>query len=192
MRVNYYSTKGECVFEKPIPARKDIYLDNFDQQIKSYLTHIAELKDDRLLALTADLLVESALEQYLSTIMPSFKSDLSHINLAMKISIAKALRLTPTKLFDSAKVIHKLRNYFAHELAIKKFSDLADAEKLIDNALGKFELSLTTSLSLKFVTLTYTTLLGITMYIHSLNSFNSFIRNDKFRDIIIKSSLEDT
>ena len=130
--VDFDCKKGEAVFNSPIPYDRELDIQNTDKKLQIYMEHVAELKDDRLVALTADLLIENSIDNYLSAIMPEYKKEISkHYNnftLSVKISIAKALRLSPIKLFENAVLINEIRNQFVHHVEIKTFSELSEEE----------------------------------------------------------------
>lgn len=130
--IDFECAKGEAVFQSPLMETTDKPFKKLLIELQTYLEHIDDLKGDRLLVLTSDLLVENVVDKYLSTIMPSYEKELQNnreCTFFFKICVAKALKLTPIKIFDAANIIRKVRNAFAHTLEIKDFSNLD--EKLL-------------------------------------------------------------
>ena len=193
--IDFGCPKGEAVFSLPVFDNSDLDVQNTNQLLEEYVKHVAELRDDRLLALTANLLIEHSVNSYLSVIMPKYEKEISNehrtFTLAVKISAAKALRLSPTKLFDNALLINEIRNQFAHNVKLKKFSDLPK-EKLerIDKALNLLNFDQTTNdVDGKFRILTLLTIIGLNKFTHSVDLLYSFLRSEKFSDNFVAISL---
>ena len=100
--------------------------------------HFHMLDDDRLIALIGALIVENAVEAYLSAAMLGYKKELSGSKdffFSWKIAVAKSLRFCPTKILTCADVIRQIRNEFAHNLGIKDFVELKTVyRKKLDDA----------------------------------------------------------
>jgi len=195
--LNFGCDKSEAVFGSAIVDTRDLGLRKFQSYISSYFKHVADLKDDRLLVLTADLVVENAIDVYLSVIMPSYENQLSEnkeFTQYLKIEVAKALKFSPSRFFESANVIRQVRNIFAHNLDIKKFSQLEPKFlRQIDEALASYghRIRVREKTSQKFKNLTLFTTMGLTMYLTNLRMLNSFLRSENFTNIMMKSLQED-
>ena len=191
--------KGDAVFYEEMP---DVIggLSGFNQivsEIQSYIKHIAELKDDRLYALVADLLAENAIDGYLSELMPRYKQELADkkdFTFSLKIAVARELRLSPAKFFKGADVLRKIRNEFAHNLEIKTFEALKP--ELIDEIDGvlstyfKKKHPTHNSIREKFSSLMFHTVIGLIFYSRHVRSLNSFLREDIFCDNLITYCLK--
>lgn len=96
------------------------------KQIDATLDHIAKLKDDRLLVLVGNLLIENAIDEFLAAFIPKYKHlrDNRDVTFSIRIQLARAFELCPTRFFACADVIRKIRNEFAHNLDCKAFADL--------------------------------------------------------------------
>ncbi len=187
--VDFGCHKKEAVFDSPIPSNKDNEIQNESEQMRCFMEHVAKLNDDRLLALTANLLIENAIDNFLSAIMPNYENEIFDdldFTIAKKIAIAKALNLVPRKFFDSAKLINEIRNRFAHDVANKSFSDL-DKSKItrIEKLLMLFNIDVTAnSMDGKFRILTFFTIIGLNRYVYSLSLLNSFLRSANFSEVL--------
>lgn len=157
-------------------------------KIATYFQHVVELKDDRLLVLVADLLLENAVDNYLSAIMPAYKENITDkkrdFTFFSKICIAKALKLSPSKFLNGADLVRRIRNEFAHNLETKTFATLKP--KLI----AEIEIILKTyyptksptekSIQEQFKSLTMNTYIALNATIENIRSLNSFLRDDVF------------
>lgn len=185
--------KGEVVFYTQVVHSSEmgkIFAESQDA-MASYFQHVAKLSDDRLLVLTAELMIESAVENYLSAIMPEYENMLANnrgFSFSLGIKIAKALRLSPSKLFDGADTVRRIRNEFVHNLETKTF------EELNPKLINEMELVLRTYFPKQPLTrrppreafkgLALFTLLGITSYVPNIRSLSSFLRDDAFLQIL--------
>ena len=82
---------------------------------------------DRLFVLVGALLVENAVDELLAAIMPGYKSlrDKRDVTFSVRIELARALRLCPSRLFDHADLVRRFRNDFTHNLSVDTFAKLA-------------------------------------------------------------------
>jgi hypothetical protein len=186
--------KSEAVFHEQNPELIG-GLSAFNQivgEIQDYIKHIAELKDDRLYALVADLLAENAIDGYLSELMPRYKQELAEkkeFTFSLKIAVAKELRLSPPKFFKGADVLRRVRNEFAHNLEIKTFEALKP--ELIDEIGGVLKgyfpkkQPTYTSIRDKFSSLMFHTVVALIFYRKHLRSLNSYLRDDVFQDNLL-------
>ena len=186
--------QGEAVIHTPIvyTLKTALVKDELIAKVRNYLQQVANLKDDRLLVLIAELLVENAVESYLSEIFPKYNKELGEnrdFTFSLKIAIAKGLRFSPSKFFDGADVVRKIRNEFVHNLEIKTFEDLKpklvnEIEHILKSYFPKGAND--KSLEEKFKSLALFTTVGITSYTKDVRSLNSFLRDDTFLDIFVK------
>ncbi|MBP1311725.1 hypothetical protein MHH57_05570 [Paenibacillus sp. FSL H7-0442] len=114
---------GGCLDEE---KKKEISSKNLEA-----LVHIIPLKDDRLLLLTGALIIENSIDNYLSDFMSGYNAlkENRDFSLSMKIGLAKALALCPSKIFNYCNIIRLMRNDFAHNLQAKEIEGLPDRHK---------------------------------------------------------------
>lgn len=185
--------KGDAIFYTPIVHSSELEIASIElkKKVTDYFQNVAQLKDDRLLVLTAELLVENAVDSYLSAIMPTYEKELADnrdLTFSLKIAIAKELRFSPSKFFDGADTVRRVRNEFVHNLEIKTF------EKLKPKLVKEMEAILTTyfpkkpltdrTLREQFKSLALFTMVGINGYVMNVRSLNSFLRDDAFLEIL--------
>jgi hypothetical protein len=187
--VNCGCPKGEAVFYEQMP---DVMggLSGFQEivgEVQRYIQHIADLKDDRLYALVADLLAENAIDNYLLELMPKYKKELADnkdFTFSLKIAVAKELRLSPAKFFKGADVLRKIRNEFAHNLEIKNFEDLnSKFINEIDSVLETYFTKIRPthkSIRDKFASLLINTIIELSFQTRYIRSLNSYLRDDAF------------
>ncbi len=157
-----------------------------------YFEHL-DKNDDRLLVLTAELLLENAIDRYLSELMPSYKKNLNdkkEFTFSLKIAVAKSLKLSPPQFFNSADLIRRIRNQFVHQLEITKFEMLNSKiqKEISDNLLlyiPKEKLAEKT-LQERFRSLSLYTFYGMNRQIENVHSLNVFIRDDGFLSNLTK------
>jgi len=168
-------------------------LKEIKSKLTAYFQHIAKLKDDRLLVLVANLLLENTVDNYLSAIMPAYEENISakkrDFTFSSKICIAKALKLSPSQFLDGVNLVRKIRNEFAHNLKTETFDALPP--KLIE----KIETILKTyyptkyptekSIQEQFKSLTLSTYIALNATIENIRSLNSFLRAEEFRHSLL-------
>jgi len=192
-RLNFECPKGEAVFYNSTIYSVEIKKEEVVNTIKNYFQQVYELKDDRLLVLTADLLLENVVDNYLSAIMPLYKKNIADkrdFTFSMRIAIAKSLKLSPSKIFISTDLVRRVRNEFVHNLAIKSFKDL-DSKFIIemrrDVALFSSSVKDTTeNLDDLFKNLAMYAYFGILNQIPNIRSLNTFLRSDDFLETFAK------
>jgi hypothetical protein len=186
--LNYECPKNEAVFYDRLlyssPTNK-LSKDILDQ-MAIYFEHL-DKTGDRLLVLTAELLLENAIDRYLSALMPSYKKNLSEnkeFAFSLKIAVTRSLRLSPPKFFGSIDLIRKIRNQFVHNLEITKLDMLnSKIQKEISEKLvfyvdkGAFTQK---NLQERFRSLSLFTFYGLNRQIENVRSLNVFLRDDNF------------
>jgi hypothetical protein len=157
------------------------------KQLTNYFEHIGKLNDDRLIVLTAELLLENTIDRYLSAIMPSYKNTLGDnrdFTFSLKIAVAKGLKLSPSKFFKSVDLVRKVRNEFVHNLNIKSFDKL-DIELLNDiqqnlELYTSKERVLSRELRDNFKSLALYSFWGLNAQIENIQSLNAYLRSNYF------------
>jgi hypothetical protein len=164
-------------------------------ELVTSIKNVFELKDDRLFALVADLLVENAIDGYLSEVMPRYKQELSDnrdFTFSLKIAVARELRLSPAKFFKGADVLRRIRNEFAHNLQIKTFNDLKpDLLREIDNVLNEYcpkKASQQIPVRGRFYSLVFDTVVVLILYKKHLHTLNAYLRDKTFIDNLLAFS----
>ncbi len=191
--------KKEAVFYKQIGTlfKDSIDFESYLSKVQEYINKVGDYGDDRLLALVADLLVESTVDNYLSEIMPNYNKELSDnkaFTFSLKIDIAMALRFSPKRYFEAAHIIRKIRNEFAHNLNITTFHDLKPElinkfECVFDRCLPFSETTYPTT-ARKYKALTRITVISFFMYARHLRLLNAYLRDDSFYENLTAFSID--
>jgi len=176
---------GESVFRRLISwcvptGASERFQQKIDEEI---LAHVRELNDDRLLVLVGALIIENAVDELLAAIMPGYRSlrDKRDCSFSMRVEIARALRLIPSRILNCADFIRGLRNDFVHDLSIEKLDKLKPSriqsmrDRLSAFTSQEFEEEAETFRML--VVWTAVALYGYTMHVARLNDF---IRSNEF------------
>jgi hypothetical protein len=194
--LNAKCQKGEAVFyDTTVFSTSAINEIGNEMKLKitSYFQHIVKLKDDRLLVLISDLLLENTIDNYLSAIMPTYKENISDnkrdFTFYSKICIAKALKLSPQKFFDGADVVRKIRNEFAHNIETATFEalkpKLTDEIKNVLKTYYPIKSPTDKTLQEQFKSLTMCTYIALNATVENIRSLNSFLRDDIFYDTLL-------
>jgi hypothetical protein len=194
VKIDISCRKGEAVFYQEMPEIMG-GLEGFNDavvEIRKYIEQIANLKDDRLYALVADLLTENAVDAYLSELMPRYQKELAdkkEFTFSLKIAVARGLKLCPAKFFNGADVLRRIRNEFAHELEKKAFEDLKpklirEMDKVLRTYYPKKSPTFN-SIREKFSSLMINTIIEIRFQSRYVRSLNSYLRDDMFYDDLL-------
>ena len=95
--------------------------DAIQQRLNDLWAHYKDDQDERLLALVGALCIEAALDNLLSGFAPRYDVD---VPFGLKVSIARALCLIPSKILNSCDLVRAIRNDFAHNLDVSQFREL--------------------------------------------------------------------
>jgi len=100
--------------------------DAIQQRLDELWEHYKEVQDERLLALVGAMCIEASLDNLLSKFAPQYDVLLDNVDVtfSVKIGIAKALRLIPSKILNSCDLARGIRNDFAHNLDVSQFREL--------------------------------------------------------------------
>ncbi len=118
---------GETLVSRPVAfVLKPTDRDTLQTRIDHLLSHVVDLKDDRLLAITGALILENALDGLLEAYLPRFSliSEGRDFSFGVRTTIAKALDVVPRKLFLAVDSIRQIRNDFGHNLELQAFTAL--------------------------------------------------------------------
>jgi hypothetical protein len=189
--------KEEAVFfdNQIYPSSINGAHDEVLNQIATYFKHISQLNDDRLLVLTAELLLENTVDNYLSQIMPTYKKSLGDnrdFTFSLKIAVAKGLKLSPPRFFNSIDLVREIRNEFVHNLEVKTLDNVKPENiNKIKVYLELFEGKTSDrNLQEQFKSLSLYTFLGLNSQIENVRSLNSFLRDTTFLDNLRHFCLE--
>jgi hypothetical protein len=191
--INIEGKKGESLFRRPVKwfVEKDIEL--IREQFERYKKFIETAKEERLLALIGALSMEEALDLFLGAYIPDYKRILEEkdFTLSMKIEIALSLRLIPRHILNSADIVRKIRNEFAHNLSINYFDSL-DEEKFKNKLIVRLQDFLpndkNTDRSVKdmFIAVVECVILGLGVYASHIKSAKEYIYGGDFADELVK------
>lgn len=135
---NFSGNKGESIFW-------DIYMDlellktiipQVQGEFESISAEYDQINDDRSLAIVGAMLIEYKVDEFLLVSIPKYKdlADNKDFTFSLKIQLAKALKIIPSKVFNAIDPIRKIRNGFAHHLKIKTFEDYIKSENESHNS----------------------------------------------------------
>ena len=147
-------------------------------EVDSVFTHLAT-EDDRALALTGALVIENAIDGFLNAHIPEYTKlkDKKDFTFSLKISLARALKLCPSRLFGAADTIRDVRNDFAHKLSISTFAECKPEH--LRSIEGHLRQITTNQLDYQdnrnvfktLVTLVFLALRGYTLHVYRLNEY---------------------
>jgi hypothetical protein len=194
--LNFEGPEGHSLFRRfllwCLPVEWEPTVQKEADEVFSHLS----AEDDRAVALVAAMVVEDGVNQLVAAYVPGYK-DLaakSDFTLSMRIELARALRLCPSRLLGAADTLRRIRNEFAHKLTLKTF-DGCKAE-LLESArshlrqiqpameLNESNRKIVTNLA----SLVYLALRGYSFHVARLNQY---IREEKdFREALHKYCIE--
>jgi hypothetical protein len=146
---------------------------------------VSALNDDRLLVLVGALVVENTLDELLAAIMPGYKTlrDKRDFTFSMRIEIARALQLIPTRILNCADFIRVLRNDFVHDLSVKGFDDLEQSKiQALHDRLSGFTPKKFDKMAESFRMLVSHTAIALYGYAIHVSRLNDFMRSAKFSE----------
>lgn len=124
-RINIEGPEGESIFRRFLAWCLPIeWTGTIQGELDEVFAHMSS-DDDRALVLVGALVVENAIDQLLTVYIPGYKTLKGNrdFTFSMKISLARSLRLCPSRLFSAADAIRLIRNDFAHELSNSVFDE---------------------------------------------------------------------
>jgi hypothetical protein len=90
-------------------------------------------------ALLGAMLLESAVDRFLAALMPGYDAELRdrrEASFSVKIAIARALRVFPSRILGAADTVRQVRNEFAHKLDVDSLADVDP--KLLTSVRGHY------------------------------------------------------
>jgi len=188
--INIDGPPSESVFHHPL---EDVLNEESQRelqaQIEETVGHVAALNEDRLLVLVGALLVENAVDGLLSAVMPGYESLRRNrdVTLSVRIELARALQLCPSRLFTCADVVRQVRNDFVHDLSVDTFAKLPQYRvQSIRDRLSEFNPQevLGKGNAEVFKKLVYFLVLALRVYRLHVLRLNEFIRSDKLFPVL--------
>ena len=183
--INVEEPAGKSIFRRFLSwcLPKDVE-HRFQQKIDNEIfAPVSALNDDRLLVLVGALVVENTLDELLGAIMPGYKTlrDKKDFTFSMRIEIARALQLIPTRILNCADFIRDLRNDFVHDLSVKGFEDLEQSKiQSLHDRLSGFTPQKFDKIAEAFRMLVSYNAIALYGYAIHVSRLNDFIRSTKF------------
>ena len=193
--LNFEGPEGHSLFRRfliwCLPAEWEPTVQKEADEVFSHLS----AEDDRAVALVAAMVVEDGVNQLVAAYVPGFKdlASKSDFTFSMRIDLARALRLCPSRLLGAADTLRHIRNEFAHRLTLKTFdgckaeflesvrSHLRQIQPAME--LNKSDREIVTNLA----SLVYLALRGYSFHVARLNQY---IREENdFREALRKHCL---
>jgi hypothetical protein len=198
--IDFGCEKGSAVFFKGLPRQFEsnpCEMDSVVGNVITLLTNLSHVKEDRLIVLLGDLVVENALEAYIAVLMPRYSSKLREklilpknwdFGFSLKIDVCRALGLLSPKVFTCADIVRAIRNAFVHNLEI---SSLDSTDKKIEGLRRELDEALYSigykdlagmNTRRKYSDLVFTTTTELLMRSREQSLLNSFLRSDLFTE----------
>jgi hypothetical protein len=105
-------------------------------QYRYIIDRYHKIEDERLMAIIGALIVEDALDDFLSAWLINFKKISDKLSYNAKEKIAISSKLIPKKILEAIKPVRQIRNYFAHDKDADWFRQLRekkDGKEKIDD-----------------------------------------------------------
>ena len=157
----------------------------------------ANLQDDRLLAIVTALIVEDRVDALLSSFLPRYsRLTTNDFTFSMKIALAEAFALIPTRILSAATILRKIRNEFAHNLEMDSFStlkkslisDLTNLRNEVYGVFGKDEKKPKANFLDEYKSIAFFCVAGLDAYRENLSYLRSFIERPEIIDQLLKTS----
>jgi hypothetical protein len=184
--VNIQGPPGESVFcHLVVWCITAESLEILQTELNDQFVHVRDANDDRLLALVSALVVENAVDGLLSALMPGYTAlrNRMDITFSMRIQIAKAMRIIPSRILGCADFVRRVRNMFAHNLSIKSFDQLEPCElQSMMDRLSQYDPDLLTDKSHAevFEQLVVWTAVALRAYSLQVAALGEFVRTEEF------------
>jgi len=153
-----------------------------EPKLQQELSRVHDVKDDRLMVLLGSLVIENAVEGLLAAFMPGLAElrDKPDFSFSLKIAVARATRLVPSRVLGAADIIRSIRNEFVHNLEIDSFERIPP--KLLSSMAGHLKefnrtnVAITTTLD-QFYHLVVATTMTLYLYAHQVKALDSYVRS---------------
>ena len=187
LAINIGGPSGDSIFSRPLVwCMKADTLKILQTELNDQFVHVRDANDDRLLALVGALVVENAIDRLLSAVLPGYGTlrDGMEFTFSMRIKMARAARLIPSRILGCADFVRAVRNDFAHDLEIGSFDQL-DSSRLqsMRDRLSHFspDLMAGKSHAQVFEELVIWTAIGLRLYALHVAALGDFLRTDEFQ-----------
>jgi len=123
--LTFEGPEGETLFRRFVAACLPLEWEPVVQaEVDEVFAHL-DSKDDRAVAVVGALVIEDSVNQLVAAYVPGYKkmAENRDFGLSMRIELARALRLCPSRLLGAADTVRAIRNDFAHKLALKAFDE---------------------------------------------------------------------
>ena len=194
IHLNFDCLKGETIFHSSFCIKHNVNpskINRLSSELMEAISYYHMLDDDRLIALVGELIVENALESYLSASLKGYQKEFSNSNISPKIRIAKALNLSPPIIFECADIIRDIRNEFAHHLDTTNFDSITkEKTNRIKDALLRINDKMAEKRNLRenFTILTIDTTMALQIFTKDAHLLNSYLRSDNFQKNLLEYS----
>ena len=182
---------GESIFTEPF-----IDSEFRPNQLPTSLQRIYNTGDERSVVIVSAVTVEAYLDSLLQEIMPGFLkfTENKDITFSLKLGMLKAVRLIPPHIVETADLIRRIRNEFAHDLDCSKLERLKDGLKAamahrVYQLYGKAE-PYSNSAREMFRSLTFFVLAGFAAYVPNLAILRKKFNDGSLTDSLKKECLE--
>jgi hypothetical protein len=186
MIVNIEGPRGQSIFRRLVGwCITADSLRTLQTELNDQFVHVRDANDDRLLALVSALVVENAVDGVLSGVMPGYTAlrDRMDITFSMRIEIARAMHIIPSRILGCADFVRRVRNKFAHDLSIKSFDQLepSQLQSMMDR-LSKYNPDLLTDKTHAeiFEELVVWTVVALRSYSLHVAALGEFVRTEEF------------
>lgn len=134
--INLDGKKGESLFYHPfiyeILATEENAKSLLEQR-RYIIDRYHKIEDERLMAIIGSLIVEGALDDFLSAWLKDDNKTIKDLSFSQKERLAISFKLIPKKILEAIKPIRQIRNDFAHNLDIDWFKQLREEKKGSDH-----------------------------------------------------------
>jgi hypothetical protein len=105
---------------------------DWNEDIPQYFKRLNKLRDERSFVILASTVLEYQVDRFLKCFIPEFQILITdNTSFGSKLKILRAFRIIPPHIINCTELIKNIRNEFAHNQALDKFSDTKKSNKLI-------------------------------------------------------------
>jgi len=194
--LNFEGPEGYSLFRRFILWCLPVeWMPTVQKEADEVFSHLSA-EDDRAVALVAAMVVEDGVNQLIAAYVPGYK-DLaakSDLTFSMRIDLARALRLCPSRFLGATDTLRRIRNEFAHKLTLKTFDGckaefLESARSHLRQIQPAMELNKSNrEIVTNLASLVYLALRGYSFHVERLNQY---IRKEKdFQEALHKHCIE--
>lgn len=141
IEINLDGKKGESLFYHPFFMEILATDENAKSLIDQYryiIDRYHKIEDERLMAIIGYLIVEEALDTFLSAWLEDYNKISNGLSFYRKESLAVSLKLIPKKILEAIEPVRLIRNYFAHDKDADWFKQLREKKDGKDKIDGMY------------------------------------------------------